>query len=140
MSIFLPFLLVVTGVLFFVKFLRVQAGRYFERMVTNHFKAAEALIELKRLPPVWVEGLERIARSKASTLPLAQPQAWQDRADAYLLNQIGKLRKFFTTCPYVESEESRQHLLGQLDDLTTSWQSSDISQIVQHYGVDLGSR
>ena len=139
MPLFLTFLVIVTLGLFLFKLARVYNGRFIEKMVTNYFKAAEALVENDSLPQHWIEGLERIARTDGLKISLVRGQNWRDRGEKYLLDQIGKLRKFYTTCPYFDGEEAREHLLDRIDDVITRWQSWDISQITQHYGVEIGN-
>jgi hypothetical protein len=49
------------------------------------------------------------------------------------LRRLAAVRKFFTTCPFVEDEETRKVLLGQLDEISEKWKGLDTESILSSY-------
>ena len=108
-------------------------GRVSERILTQYFRSIEALFAQNKLPEDWVKHLEKLAKARQRSGHLPRSK----QAKAFLLQKITELRKFFKTCRFVESEEARGMLLYQIDNLKERWQSSDASEIIAFYKIDI---
>lgn len=135
MQIFLVLLVVVSLFLFIIKIGGSYAGRMTGTMVTDYFKAAEALIEEDTMPAAWLQRLRQMARRGSLLQLLPGQRSWQERGEVYLLKQIHKVRTYFTKCPFVDTEESREILLSELDELIALWVSWGFDGITEHYGL-----
>ena len=62
MQLFIILVVVVSVFLLLIKLVGSLTGRISERMVTNYFRSAEALLERDRLPENWNQEVARMAR------------------------------------------------------------------------------
>jgi hypothetical protein len=81
------------------------------RLVTDHFRAAEYVLEHHQAPEAWLSSLQRDAKAR-------------------LLTRLDKLIVFFETCPYFEDEDSRTDLLGQLRIERQQWETKPLEALV----------
>lgn len=135
MQIFLVLVVTFTIFLFVMKLGGRYAGRVTGGMMTDHFKAAEALLEHERLPEHWIERLLRMERRDRLIQLLPGGRGWQERGEVYLLKQIHQLRAYFSKSPFFDSDETRSMLLAKLDDLIASWESLGLEGITKLYDV-----
>ena len=140
MQLFVILLVVVSVFLLLIKLLGSFTGRLSERMVTNYFRSAEALLERDHLPPDWGEQLARTAKRGTARQRLIHRTPWREAAKPYLMKKINDLHKFFEKCPFVENPESRELLLSRLNDVIERWEESDLSEILRYYNVTVDSR
>ena len=61
MKIFLTFLVAVVAVLLLVKLMASMMGRITERILTGHFRALEAIVEIDKMPQEWGDELKKMA-------------------------------------------------------------------------------
>lgn len=133
MNLFIILVIIVTFFMFLIKFIVSLTGRVSERILTQYFRSIEALFAQNKLPEDWVKHLEKLAKARQRSGHLPR----SEQAKAFLLQKIMELRKFFKTCRFVESEEARSMLLYQIDNLKERWQSSDASEIIALYNIDI---
>lgn len=139
----LPFIvlaLLVIGFLLVIKLIAATTGRLSERLLTNYFRSAEALLDSDRLPTAWGDELQKMARRGTVRTGLIQTSPWQEAAKPYLLKNLRALRTFFETCPYVENQEVRELMLQEFDTVTTRWEASDLPEILDYYDVPIDTR
>ena len=117
-----------------------MTGRLSERMVTNFFRSAEALLERDRLPQDWNDELAKMAKHGTVRRWVIYRVPWQEAAKPYLMKKINSLHKFFEKCPFVESPESRELLLKRLDVIIERWEGSERSEILRHYDFAVDAR
>lgn len=117
-----------------------MTGRLSERMVTNFFRSAEALLERDRLPEDWNHELEQMAKRGTVRERVIYSIPWQEAAKPYLMKKINGLHKFFEKCPFVENPESRGLLLERLDEIIERWEASEYAEILKHYDFALDPR
>ena len=133
MNLFIILVIIVTFFMFLIKFIVSLTGRVSERILTRYFRSVEALFAQNKLPEEWVKHLEKLAKARQRSLHLPR----SEQAKAFLLKKITELRKFFKTCRFVESEDARGMLIYQIDNLKERWQSSDASEILSFYNIDI---
>ena len=133
MNFLIILVITVTFFIFFIKLIVFLTGQVSERMLTRYFREIEALFADNKLPEEWVQNLVKIASGKKRYERLPR----KEQAKAFLLLKITDLRKFFQTCRFVESEESRTLLLSQIDKLKETWESADVSEIFAFYNLDI---
>ena len=135
--LFVSLAIVATIIFLMVKGFGPLITRITERMLTGHFQSAEALLERDRLPERWSEQISRMASRGSVRQRLVYVVPWQDAARAFLMDNIRKLRKFFTTCPYVADDETREVILNQIDEIIGRWETLDIPAILEYYDLVL---
>lgn len=133
--LFLVLAVAVVAMFLMAKMLGPSIVRIVERLVTGHFKNAEALLERKRLPEEWNATVTRMASRGTIKERLVQGASWQTVAHEYLIRNLQKMRKFFTTCPYVADEETRTVILEDIDEIIERWNALDTTGILALYDV-----
>ncbi|MBL8153106.1 MAG: hypothetical protein JNM70_02885 [Anaerolineae bacterium] len=96
------------GVVLIIRFVTRFAENLTGNLVTEHFRAAEFILEHHQAPESW---------GRAA----AKPQ---------LLKRLDKLIAFFETCPFFEDEESRTSLLAQLHAEHVAWEAKPVEAII----------
>ena len=135
MNLFIILLVVITVFLLLIKLIGSLTGRVSERLLTNHFRALEALLEYDKLPTDWVEQLKKMARGGRVRRRFVRQLPWEAAAKPFLIKKIRQLYKFFEGCPFVESPEARALLLEQLEAVTKRWESSELPEILAYYNL-----
>ncbi len=134
MNLFIILLIVVTFFLLLIKLIASLMGRVSERMLTQYFRSIDALFAQNALPEDWTKQLKKLAQARRV---IRKNQPWEVEAKAFLLKKTYKLRKFFETCRFVDSEEARALLLTQIDNLTERWEQSELSEIFAYYKFNI---
>ena len=137
MTIFIILIVVVSVFLLLIKLIGSLTGRVSERMVTNFFRSAEALLERDRIPDDWNSELQKMARRGTVRQKVVYTVPWREAAKPYLMGKINGVHKFFEKCPFVENPEARELLLKRLDVVAERWEDSEISEILDYYDVVL---
>jgi hypothetical protein len=140
MQIFIVLVVAVSIFLLLIKLIGSLTGRLSERMVTNFFRSAEALLERNRLPEPWKEEVARMAARGTVRHRVIYLVRWDEAAKPYLMKKINEVHKFFEKCPFVENPESRELLLKRLDAVMERWESTDAQSILASYDVALDAR
>lgn len=110
-----PWLVVALGVvaiLVITRFAAVLMNVVGERAIGSKHRAAQHIVETGRIPPQWLEAKARAAGATTDV---------QDVARRAAIEKLDALIAHFTTSPLVEDEETRQLLLGQLNQAHTAW-------------------
>jgi hypothetical protein len=90
--------LFVVGIVLVIKFITGFAESLTGKLVTDHFRAAEFILETHQIPAEWARR-GRGFRSMSKAVPLTR---------------LDELIRFFETCPFFEDEDARTDLLAQL--------------------------
>ncbi len=134
MKIFLTFLVAVVAVLLLVKLMASMMGRITERILTGHFRALEAIVELDKMPQEWGDELKKIAEQ--GTVRTRQgTKRWEDEAKPFLMKKMKILRNHFEKSRFLEGPETRQILLSSLDEVRDRWNDSELLEILKHYDL-----
>ena len=132
MKIFLTFLVAVVAVLLLVKLMASMLGRITERILTGHFRALEAIVELDKMPQEWGDELKKMAEQ--GTVRTRQgTKRWEDEAKPFLMKKMKILRNHFEKSRFLEGPETRQILLSSLDEVRDRWNDSELLEILKHY-------
>ncbi|MCH2667395.1 MAG: hypothetical protein MKZ59_05440 [Deinococcales bacterium] len=132
MKIFLTFLVAVVAVLLLVKLMASMMGRITERILTGHFRALEAIVELDKMPQEWGDELKKMAEQ--GTVRTRQgTKSWEDEAKPFLMKKMKILRNHFEKSRFLEGPETRQILLSSLDEVRDRWNDSELLEILKHY-------
>ena len=132
MKIFLTFLVAVVAVLLLVKLMASMMGRITERILTGHFRALEAIVELDKMPQEWGDELKKMAEQ--GTVRTRQgTKRWEDEAKPFLMKKMKILRNHFEKSRFLEGPETRQILLSSLDEIRDRWNDSELLEILKHY-------
>ena len=132
MKIFLTFLVAVVAVLLLVKLMASMLGRITERILTGHFRALEAIVELDKMPQEWGDELKKMAEQ--GTVRTRQgTKRWEDEAKPFLMKKMKILRNHFEKSRFLEGPETRQILLSSLDEIRDRWNDSELLEILKHY-------
>ncbi len=132
MKIFLTFLVAVVAVLLLVKLMASMMGRITERILTGHFRALEAIVELDKMPQEWGDELKKMAEQ--GTVRTRQgTKRWEDEAKPFLMKKMKILRNHFEKSRFLEGPETRQILLSSLDEVRDRWNDSELLEILKHY-------
>jgi hypothetical protein len=138
-KIFLIFLFVVVVVLLLVKLMASMMGRIIERILTGHFRALEAILELDKMPQEWGDELKKMAQQ--GTVRTRQGSIrWEDEAKPFLLKKMQGLRDHFDKSRFLEGPETREILLQSLDEVRGRWEGSELSEILNHYNLKIDRR
>ena len=140
MQLFIILVVVVSIFLLLIKLVGSLTGRLSERMVTNYFRSAEALLERDRLPDDWSAELGKMAKRGTVRDRVIYSIPWQEAAKPFLMKKINGVHKFFEKCPFVENPESRELLLKRLDEIIVRWEASDYAGILKYYEFALDAR
>ena len=109
-------------------------GRITERILTGHFRALEAILELDKMPQEWGDELKQMAQQ--GTVRTRQGSIrWEDEAKPFLLKKIKGLRDHFEKSRFLEGPETRQILLGSLDEVRDRWKNSELLEILNYYDL-----
>jgi len=131
-KIFLTFLVAVVAVLLLVKLMASMLGRITERILTGHFRALEAIVELDKMPQEWGDELKKMAEQ--GTVRTRQgTKRWEDEAKPFLMKKMKILRNHFEKSRFLEGPETRQILLSSLDEVRDRWNDSELLEILKHY-------
>lgn len=84
--------------------------------ITQHFRAAEYILEHHQPPPMW----NKPSRPSA-TLSRHGKLKLSESGENHLLERLDKLIVFFEHCPFFQTEEARVAMLLQLNDERISW-------------------
>lgn len=133
MNLFIIFLIVITFFLLLIKLIASLIGRVSERLLTNHFRNLETLLEHDQLPVDWGEKLEKIAQGGGAHILFVRQLLWDEEAKSFLMKKILALYKFFENSPFVESQEARELLLEQLETVINRWEGSEVPEILAYY-------
>ncbi|MAZ53696.1 MAG: hypothetical protein CMO31_06735 [Trueperaceae bacterium] len=134
MKIFLTFLVAVVAVLLLVKLMASMMGRITERILTGHFRALEAIVELDKMPQEWGDELKKMAEQ--GTVRTRQgTKRWEDEAKPFLMKKMKILRNHFEKSRFLEGPETRQILLSSLDEVRDRWNDSELLEILKHYDL-----
>ena len=125
--------IVVTFFLFSITLIAVLAWHVSERMLAQYFRSVESLFAENTLPEDSVTHLRKLAKGRQDL----RQQLWNAQSKAFLLKKITKLRKFFETCRFVDSEEARILLLNQIDAVKERWEISNTSEIIAFYKLNI---
>ena len=132
MKIFLTLLVAVVAVLLLVKLMASMLGRITERILTGHFRALEAIVELDKMPQEWGDELKKMAEQ--GTVRTRQgTKRWEDEAKPFLMKKMKILRNHFEKSRFLEGPETRQILLSSLDEIRDRWNDSELLEILKHY-------
>jgi|TARA_Y100000994_G_C15510161_1_gene367215 hypothetical protein len=133
-KIFLTFLVAVVAVLLLVKLMASMMGRITERILTGHFRALEAIVELDKMPQEWGDELKKMAEQ--GTVRTRQgTKRWEDEAKPFLMKKMKILRNHFEKSRFLEGPETRQILLSSLDEVRDRWNDSELLEILKHYDL-----
>ncbi len=111
LPILLLLALFVVGAALIIKFTTQFAERLTSRLVTNHFRAAEYILEHHQAPKTWMR-------------PTKAPDKPQ------LLSQMDKLITYFEACPLFEDEDSRTLLLTELRAEREGWKEKPLELLI----------
>ncbi len=111
LPILLLLVLFVVGAALIIKFTTQFAERITRRLVTDHFLAAEYILEHHQAPNTWMR-------------PTKAPEKY------LLQNRLDKLIAFFEACPFFENEDSRSLLLTQLRAERESWKERPLEVLI----------
>ncbi len=116
--------------------------------ITDHFQAAEFILEHHKAPEVWVKapGLFSsilVGRNPLKALPkvfrIGESQNEAEVGKTRVLRRLDGLVAFFETCPFFEDEETRSVMLQELATEREAWEKKSLEEIIQQAGRD-GSR
>jgi hypothetical protein len=106
--------LFVVGVVLIIKLIVRFAETLTGKLVTDHFRTAEFILEKHQVPAWWTR---RSRGFRSMTKPV-------------LLTHLDKLIGFFETCPFFEDEEARTSLLAQLRAERDDWVAKPLESII----------
>ncbi len=84
--------------------------------ITQHFQAAEYILEHHQPPPAWSNPSSRLSLLRF----LQKPQS-SGHNSSTMLERLDQLILFFEHCRFFQTEEARTALLEQLNDERKSW-------------------
>jgi len=84
--------------------------------ITQHFQAAEYILEHHQPPPAWNNPSSRLSRLKS--YPVSKSS---DHNINPMVERLDHLIQFFEHCRFFQTEDARIALLDQLNDERMSW-------------------
>jgi len=125
--IFLVLLIFVVLFVFIAKFGIAYATKLTERMMTDRFKDANAILNDKVVPKRWIDGIEKKIFEPNPVAALVDrfrdlPQDRETLAKERLMLRLDKLTKYFEKCPFFEDPESRKVMLEELEEIRAKWE------------------
>ena len=125
--------LFLTLAVFLVLFVLICLGgiwvlqRSIQGKIEGQFKAAEAITSDQRVPEAWLK--QSRIKPGASSQAKAASEA-EARAKALVLKKLDTLIGYFRTCPFVDSEESREVLLNELSAVRKAWEGCTWAELL----------
>lgn len=107
--------------------------------ITDHFQAAEFILEHHQAPEAWVKppGLFSsilLFRNPLKSLPrifqLSKSKNAAQAGKARVLSRLDELIAFYKTCPFFEDEETRSIMLQELATEREAWKKKSLEEIV----------
>ena len=134
MSLFLTLLLTFTlGMAGVAVFMVWWMQKVTHAAISSKFKAAEHILNQHTAPPNWLRPKNPILRlwQNVPVFPGAE-RANNPHAKVRLLHQLDELIAYFESSPFFDEPETREEMLGQLNDERESWQEKTVTEIIGH--------
>lgn len=94
------------------------------RIVGAKHRLLEAIVETGKVPACWRRHHDRkIAKAQRHPRAAAKVARLKERAQRDYLKKLARMERYVQGTPLVDSEETRQMLLGRLGCIRASWQA-----------------
>lgn len=94
---------------------------------TNH-REAQHVLSTRKPPPAW---LADVAKRHAGAGSVNAGSQVGERARRDLVSRLEKLTGYFRRSPVVADDESREEIVGSLEEIRDEWQAADPAEILR---------
>ncbi len=114
-----------------VSFIYTYSTRVANRAITEQFRAAETLVG-GRLPKFWRSRIDR----RLTLARVLGPLGGSATGEGLALKRLDELKGFFEHSRFFETEEAREELLRQFQEIRMRWETMDWKEIVESAAIE----